>query len=535
MNNYTVPEDRLWFRFWPANVPRHLDYPQMPLYQLVSEAAGKWPQRVAFSFQDRSLSYRELDDLTSRLAGGLRSLGIEQGERVMLLLPNSLEFVISYYGILKAGATVTPANPLYQHAELKHQVEDTGAMAVIATSRQYSLLEKIRAEGTLRHIILADVDTADGAVALGELLKDTATVPPPDVDPGEDVAVIPYTGGTTGLSRGVLITHRNILANAMQNATWFNWTHRDVVMGLLPMYHSWGGCTCINSPIYSGARVIIMPRFDAEEVLKTIAEQKVTVLYGAASMFTTLINSPHIGKYDVSSLRYVKAGAMPIPSEIRDKWEQLTGVRMILGYGLSEASPETHNSPLERVKPGTIGIPVIDTDARIVDQDNGDVELAPGQTGELVIRGPQVMKGYLNQPEETAATLRNGWLHTGDLAMMDEEGYFRILDRKKETIKYKGYTIAPAEVEAIMYEHPSVKECAVIGKPDAATGEIPKAFVVLKPGCTARPDELIQFCAERIAPYKRIREVAFVDEIPKTPVGKLLRRILRERERGSQK
>jgi long-chain acyl-CoA synthetase len=222
---------------------------------------------------------------------------------------------------------------------------------------------------------------------------------------------------------------------------------------------------------------------------------------------------------------------MPIPPEIRERWQQITGVRMILGYGLSEASPETHNSPLERVKPGTIGIPVIGTDARIVDEQTGEIELPPNQMGELVIRGPQVMKGYLNRPQDTREALRRGWLYTGDLGMMDEEGYFRILDRKKETIKYKGYTIAPAEIEAVLYEHPSVRECAVIGKPDPLAGEIPKACVVLKEGSTVEEDELINFCAERIAPYKRIREVEYIEEIPKTPVGKVLRRILRDRER----
>jgi len=248
-------------------------------------------------------------------------------------------------------------------------------------------------------------------------------------------------------------------------------------------------------------------------------------------MFTTLVNSPELTGYNLSSLRYVKNGAMPIPPEIRDRWERVTGVKMVLGYGLSEASPEAHNSPLQRIKPGTIGIPTIDTDARIVDEETGEIELTQGKTGELIIKGPQVMKGYLNCPEDTDEALRNGWLYTGDLAMMDEDGYFHILDRKKETIKYKGYTIAPAEVEAVLYGHPAVLECAVIGKPDEVAGEIPKAYVVLKSGQTAHREEIIKFCAERIAPYKRIREVEFIDEVPKTPVGKMLRRVLRDREK----
>jgi long-chain acyl-CoA synthetase len=283
--------------------------------------------------------------------------------------------------------------------------------------------------------------------------------------------------------------------------------------------------------------VVILPRYGAEELLRTIEKEKGTVLYGAASLFAMLVSDPALGKYDISSLKYVKAGAMPIPPEIREKWEQLTGVMMLTGYGLSEASPETHDSPPGRVRPGSIGIPISDTDARIVDEQNGTTELPPGEVGELVVRGPQVMKGYLNRPEDTAEVLRDGWLYTGDLALMDEAGYFQIVDRKKETIKYKGYTIAPAEIESVLYQHPAVKECAVIGKPDSLAGEVPKAYVVLKDGCTSSDEELIDFCQQRVAPYKRVREVVFIEEVPKTPVGKILRRVLRDREKsdgGSQ-
>ena len=273
-----------------------------------------------------------------------------------------------------------------------------------------------------------------------------------------------------------------------------------------------------------------MPRYDADTLLETIEKDKVTLLHGAASLYTMLINSSSMRKYDLSSLRYVKAGAMPIPPEIKEKWENETGVRMILAYGLSEASPETHTSPPDRIKPGTIGIPIMDTDARIMDEETGTRELPPGEIGELVLRGPQVMKGYLNRPEENAVTLRDGWLHTGDLARMDEEGYFYIVDRKKEIIKYKGYTIAPAEVEATLYEHPAVRECAVVGVPDDLAGELPKAFIVPKDGKSCSEEELIEFCKERLSPYKRIRMVEFIDEIPKTQVGKILRRVLRDRE-----
>ncbi|MFC1932701.1 long-chain fatty acid--CoA ligase [Chloroflexota bacterium] len=526
-------QDRPWFQFWPDDVPRHIDYPEAPLFEFLSSTAKKYPANIAFSCQDRKLSYGELDTLTSQLAFGLNELGIKKRDRVALFLPNSLEFIIGYYGILKAGGTVTPANSLNKRDELKHQLNDSEAVAIITSENSYPMVKEIKDETRLKAIILADSERTNGGISLSKLL---AKYPPSpsevDLKPKEDIAAIEYTGGTTGLPKGAMLTHYNLVANAMQNATWLGWNNKDIIIGLLPFYHSWGACTCLNSPIYSGARVVILPRFDVQELLMTIKKEKATVLYGAASIFTMLVNNPIITEYDLSSLKYVKAGAMPIPPQIQERWEQVTGVRMILGYGLSEASPETHNSPPKRVKPGTIGIPIMDTDARIVDEETGETELPPGKAGELVIRGPQVMKEYLNRPEDSKEALRNGWLYTGDLAVMDEEGYFSIVDRKKEIIKYKGYTIAPAEVEAVLYKHPSVKECAVVGVPDALAGELPKAYVVLKAEYTLSEDELIKFCEQRVAPYKKIRQVEFIKEIPKTQVGKVLRRVLKDKERG---
>lgn len=524
--------DRPWFKFWPDGVPQHIDYPVVPLFEFLAKSAKKTPDNIAFSYRDHKLSYAELDKLTSKLAAGLNELGIKRGDSVMLFLPNSLQFVIGYYGILKAGGIVTPANPLIKHEELKHQLNDTQAIAIITTGSSYSIVKEIKHQTKLRVIILTDSEEIDGAVSLEQLLRRYPPIPPEfDLKPEEDAAVIVYTGGTTGLPKGVILTHYNLVANAIQNATWFGWTNRDIVIGLLPFYHSWGACACMNSAIYSGARVIILPHFDDQEVLMTIEKERATVLYGATSMFTMLSTNPIVSKYDLSSLKYVKAGAMSIPAEIKERWEQLTRVKMVLGYGLSEASPETHNSPPQRVKPGTVGIPIIDTDARIVDEETGKTELPLGAVGELVVRGPQVMKGYLNRPEDTKEALRNGWLYTGDLAFMDEEGYFHVVDRKKEIIIYKGFTVAPAEIEAVLAEHPAVKECAVVGKPDTLAGELPKAYVVLKEGYTVSEDELIRFCEQKVAPFKKIREVEFIGEIPKTLVGKMLRRVLREKER----
>jgi long-chain acyl-CoA synthetase len=528
-----ISGNRPWFKFWPEGVPQHIDYPQIPLSEFLSNTAKKYPANIAFSCQGSSLTYAELDTAVNKLAAGLHELGINKGDSVVLFLPNNLDFVIGYYGILKAGCTVSPANPLYKGGELKHQLNDCRASGIITDGDSYPLVREIKDETGLKAVILSDTEGAGGAISLAEILTRYPPAPPAvDIKPKEDIAAIEYTGGTTGFPKGAMLTHYNLVANAIQNAAWLGWSDKDIIIGVLPFYHSWGACTCVNSPIYAGSQVITLPRFDVEELFRTIESEKATVLYGAASMFTMLVSSPLIEKYDLSSLKYVKAGAMPMPPEIKERWEQLTGVRMLLGYGLSEACPETHDSPLQRVKSGTIGIPIMDTDARIMDEATGETELPPGEAGELVIRGPQVMKGYLNRPEDDKEALRNGWLYTGDLALMDEDGYFRIVDRKKEIIKYKGYTIAPAEVESALYEHPAVKECAVVGKPDPLAGEVPKAYVVVKEGCTLSEEEIIKFCAQRVAPYKKVREVEFIEEIPKTRVGKVLRRVLKDREQN---
>jgi len=527
-----IPDDRPWFKFWPEGIARHIDYPEVPLFEFLTATANKYPDSTAFSYRDNKITYRELDRQTGQLAAALGELGVKARDRVVLFLPNGIEYAIGYYGVLKAGAAVAPANPMYKKDELKHQLNDSGAVAIISDKEHYPVIVETRDETSLKAVVLTDSADMAGAVSLERILTEYPPSPPAiDLNPREDIAAIEYTGGTTGFPKGAMLTHYNLVANAIQNAAWLEWSKNDVIIGLLPFYHSWGACTCVNSPIYTGARVVTMPRYDADELLATIEKERATLLHGAASLYTMLINSPSITKYDLSSLRYVKAGAMPIPPDIKEKWEKITGVRMILAYGLSEASPETHTSPPERIKPGTIGIPISDTDARIVDEETGEIELPPGEVGELIIKGPQVMKGYLNRPEENRETLRDGWLYTGDLAKMDEEGYFYIVDRKKEIIKYKGYTIAPAEVEAVLYEHPAVRECAVVGEPDELAGELPKAYVVLKDEHSVCEDELIEFCKQKVSAYKRIRKVEFIEEIPKTQVGKVLRRVLRDKAR----
>lgn len=523
---------RPWFQFWPKDVPKNFDFPEIPLSNLLVNTAAKYPDKVGYVNPDgKTITFSQLDKNTTGLATYLTDYGLKKGETVMVILPNGIDFVTAYYGILKAGGIVVPSNPMYREEEIRYQINDCSAAAIVTDNEHYMMIKNIKQNKKLRFIILVDGNDPDTVSLKNILAEHPGRTPSVFIQPKIDSAAIEYTGGTTGFPKGAVLTHYNLVSNAIQNALWFQWGPEDVIIGVLPFYHSWGASSCVNSAIYTGARVLAFNHFNDEALLKAIEREKATVMYGATSMFIMLTNSPLISKYNISSLRYVKAGAMPIPPEIRTRWEQVTGVKMVSGYGLSEASPETHNSPLGRLKEGNIGIPITGTDARIVDEATGTVDLPAGEVGELIIKGPQVMKGYLNRPEDNKEALRDGWLYTGDLASMDGEGYFRIVDRKKETIKFKGYTIAPAEIEATIYQHPAVKECAVVGKPDTLSGEIPKAFIVLKDGHTVTKEELIKFCEGRVAGYKRIREVEFTDALPKTPVGKLLRRVLRDRER----
>jgi len=523
-----VPPHRPWFRFWPEGVAKHVDYPEVSLYQFVVDSARRSPYSAALISGERRVTYRELDLASTRLACGLQELGVARDDRVMIVLRNSPEFVISYYGILKAGAIMTAASPLCKRDELERQVGDADPKVIICEVNTLPLIEEVVPKRAQRALVVIDGTEAEGIFNFEKLIAAAEpSVHRVSMQSQDDIAVLQYTGGTTGLPKGAMMTHFNLVANAIQNALWFKWTKDDVVLGVLSLCHTWGLCTCINSAVFVGAPVVLVPRFDPEEVLCTVEREKVTIAYGSASMFSMLLNASTINERTVSSLRLAKAGAMPIPDEVKRKWDGLGGCELTLGYGLTEASPETHDSPPERVKRGSIGIPIIDTDAKIVDLETGAKELGPDEIGELALRGPQVMKGYWNAPQETARVLRDGWLFTGDIAQMDEEGYFYVLDRRKDLIKYKGYSIFPAEVETILDEHPAVRECAVVGRWSSEVGEVPTAFVVLNPKISISRAELIDFCAQRIAPYKRIREVEFVSEIPKTVVGKPLRRALR--------
>jgi len=529
-----VPPERPWFNVWPERVPRTINYPETPLHKLLKGSAEKHPNKLAIDHEKDQISYEKLDMLSDKLAAALRDLDIKKGSSALIFLPNIPEFIISYYAILKAGGVVASANPLSKEMELEYALNNSESETIIAHESLYHIVKKAQKGTNLRNTIIVGEKQRQNTYLFRELVaKYTSQVVETEIRPKQDAAVIQYTGGTTGTPKGAMLTHSNLVSNAIMNAHWFKWNSNDVVLGVLPLCHSWGACY-MNSTFYAGATLILITRFDPEKVLEIVEKKKVTVWYGAATMFTLIVNHPAITKYDLSSLRCVKAGAAPIPNSTKRKWDSLTGVELMLGYGLTEASPETHDSPPNRVKIGSVGIPIIDTDAKIVDIETGTKELPPGEIGELIVKGPQVMNCYRKCPEETRRALRGGWLYTGDIAKMDEEGYFYIVDRLKDTIKYKGYSVFPAEVENVLYTHPSVKECAVIGKPDSVAGEIPSAYVVLKEGAPITEDDLIEYCRKRIAAYKRIREVEFVAELPKNIAGKILRRALRNREYGKK-
>ncbi|MDH5702931.1 MAG: long-chain fatty acid--CoA ligase [Aigarchaeota archaeon] len=549
--------ERDWYKKWPEGIPKTISYPEVPLHQLLVNSAEKHPDTPAIFFEGNEITFRRLNELTDRFANALEDLGVRKGDKVALFLPNLPQFVVAYYGALKAGATVTPLNPMYKEREAEFQLNNAEAETIVALDIFFDVIHNIRSKTKLRNAILTNIkDFLPGMKKLiGPLVKkelrkrsypDTldfmqlinthpARPPSVEIDPKQDLAVLQYTGGTTGVPKGAMISHFNLVSNAMQAASWLPVQEgREIVICALPLFHIYGMTVAMNVSIYSANPMIVLvdPR-DIEKILKSISDYKATLFPGVPAMYVACINHPNLGKYDLTSIKKCISGAAPLPVAVMNTFNELTNGDLVEGYGLTEASPITHCNPLdskEKVKPATIGIPVPDTEAKIVDLETGTKDLGIGEAGEMVIRGPQVMLGYWKNPEETKIALRNGWLYTGDIAEIDEDGYFAIVDRKKDMIDRAGYKIWPREVEEMLYEHPAIKDAAVIGVPDARTGEAVKAFVVLKEGEKATVDEIRSFCKERIAAYKVPAVVEFTSELPKTMVGKVLRRALRQQK-----
>ncbi|HEV2811904.1 MAG TPA: 4-coumarate--CoA ligase family protein [Solirubrobacteraceae bacterium] len=473
----------------------------------------------------RTLTYAQLEGAIKSFAGGLTARGFEKGDTLAILLPNVPEYAVAWHGTAWAGGTVTTVNPVYNAEEIGHQLKDARAKFLVVFAQALDNAKKA-AEGTGVEEIFV-LGEAEGATPFAELLGEPLAEQV-EVDP-EDTVALPYSSGTTGLPKGVMLSHRNLVANILQSGASLGMEDDDVVIGVLPFFHIYGMTVIMNMGLHSGVTTVTMPRFDLEQFLSIIQDHEVTRAYVVPPIALALAKHPLVDEYDVSSLTLVLSGAAPLGAELEKACQERLGCPVVQGYGMTETSPVSHTAPRGQHKPGTIGPVLPNMECRIVDPETGE-DAEEGGRGELWMRGPNIMKGYLNNEEATRETIDDdGWLHTGDVAVVDSDGYFSIVDRVKELIKYKGFQVAPAELEALLLTHPGCADAAVIPVPDEEAGEIPKAFLVLKDEQTT-PEDVQRFVAERVSTYKQIRAVEVVDEIPKSASGKILRRVLRDRE-----
>lgn len=546
-----------WHDRYDPGVPFRLDYPDWTVPDLLRRSAIRAPESTALLFYGNRLTYRELDDLATRCALALRSLGVHPGDRVAIMLPNLPQALIAHYGVLKAGAIVVQTNPLYVAREIEAQLADSGSETIIALDLFYPRIQVVKERTLLKRIIMTSV--RDYLPLLKRLLYpikarmnghrvrierhpsiynflqllsqtngDAASLPSSKPD---DVALLQYTGGTTGIAKGVMLTHRNVVVNAFQSRHWvpdYREGH-EVFLGVIPFFHVYGLSTCQHLAIMTGCSLILLPRFQVAEVLKAIHTYRVTIFSGIPAMFMMVNEFPQVARYNLKSLRVCLSGASPLHAAVQERFQRLTGVTISEGYGLTEAGPVTHCNPIYGGRPGcSIGVPFPDTEARIVDLETGEHEVAVGQTGQLMVRGPQVMRGYWNNEAETRAALRDGWLYTGDIVRQDETGFFFLLDRKKDMIKSRGENVYPREVEEVLFTHPAVKDAVVVGIPDDHLGEAVKAYVVLKDGQGVSHGDVIQHCRRSLARFKVPTAIEFRKDLPRTMVGKVLRRALRD-------
>ncbi len=540
-----MTDNKPWFKSWPPQIPKHIEYPQVPLQEILQKSAKEFPQKTAIVFGEREITYAQLDLLSNQFANSLVKLGLKKGDRAAIFLPNIPQFIVAYFGILKAGGVVTAISPLHREREVEYQLNDSSAQTIVALDSLYPIITKVKQKTQLKNVIITGLDdycykktrTLDvpHTFAFQVLLeKAPCSCQNVKMHPDEDLAALQYTGGTTGTAKGAMLTHTNLISNALAFAAWIKGTAaQETFLTALPLFHIYGMTTSLNVPVSLAAKMVLMPKFEPAKALQFIQKYKVTVFCGVPTMYSALLANSELGKYDLTSINVCISGASSLPPQVQKRFMQVTGGLLAEGYGLTEASPVTHCSPVERtmwmVKVGSIGLPLPDTDARIVDLGTGQKTLGAGETGELAVKGPQVMKGYWRKPEETALVLRNGWLLTGDIAHMDKDGYFYITDRKKDLIKTKDFSVYPRDLEDILYEHPAVKLCAVVGKPDPLAGEVPKAFVVLKEGKAGTAQQIMVFVNDKVASYKAIRDIEFRKELPVSSAGKVLKRLLKEK------
>ena len=558
-------KERPWFKHYESEVPKSIKYPNVPLYHFLEDSAVKYPDQACAIFKGSAITYAEMDELADRLAGALTAMGVKKGTPVGIFMPNSPQFVMAFYAILKAGGIVVATNPLYTAREIEHQMKDSGTEIMLVMSNFYPTIKEVQPKTPIKKLIVTNikeylpgllrflftltkekkdghrVELGEGDYWLQDLLKQYTPTDRPqiEINPNDD-ALYQYSGGTTGISKAAIATHGNLVANTLQIKSWLPSVKvgGETVLMAIPMFHVYGMVAGMSFGIAAASTLVMVPNpRDMGDVLGSISKYRPTIYPGVPAMYNAINNHPDVkaGKVDVSSIKACISGSAPLMRETQATFEELTGGKLVEGYGLSEAPTATHCNPVFGMsKEGSIGIPFPDVDARIISLDDEVTVLETGEIGELVMKGPQVMKGYLNMPTETTNALRDGWLYTGDIAYMDEDGYFFIVDRKKELIKPSGFQVWPREVEEVIAENPKVLEVGVAGIPDAYRGETVKAWVVLKPGETLTVDEVKAWCKEHMAAYKVPTQVEFRDELPKTTIGKVLRRELVRQDREKQ-
>ncbi|MFE6170108.1 AMP-binding protein [Viridibacillus arvi] len=553
--------EQIWLSNYPDNIPTSLEYEAIPLQEYLTRASNKTPSKVAIHFMGKDITYKELYESSLKFANYLVSIGIEKGDRVAIMLPNCPQGVIGYFGVLYAGGIVVQTNPLYTEREIEYQMKDSGAKVILSLDILYPRIAKVMKDTHLEHVIITaikdylpfpknlvypfiqkkqygfkvTVEHSGSNHLFTEIMRVSTTEPIAlNFNIEEDIALLQYTGGTTGYPKGVMLTHKNLIANVQMCSVWMSECipGEEVIMGVLPFFHVYGMTTVLLLSVMRGDKMVLLPKFDVETTLKTIQKQKTTLFPGAPTLYIGLLNHPDIAKYNLSSIKACMSGSAPLPIEVQEKFEKITGGKLVEGYGLTETSPVTHCNFIwhnERVK-GSVGVPWPNTDAAILQVDSTE-PLPIGEIGEIAVKGPQVMKGYWNRPEDTEMAMRDGWFLTGDLGYMDDKGYFYVVDRKKDIIIAGGFNIYPREIEEVLYEHEAVQECVALGVPDPYRGETVKAFIVLKEGMKVTEEEFNKYCRENLAAFKVPRIYEFRSELPKTAVGKILRRTLQDEDK----
>lgn len=553
-------QDKPWFAHYEKDVPETVDYEEVCLPGFLERSAEKFPNNMALLFQGYKVTYRELNDMVNRFAICLSDFGVKKGDSVAILLPNLIPCVASYYAIMRIGAIAVMNNPLYSDRELEHQFNDSGSKVLITLDLLADRMVALRPKTKIQQIVYTsigdylpfpknflfplvgkkkglakDVRPADDLYKWKDVLKKYYPNPP-GIELGfDDVAMYQYTGGTTGVSKGVMLTHANLSKQVQHVAAWFPTFEegKEIMLGALPFFHVFGLSTAMNLSIYLGWGHILIPKPQPEPLLEAISKFRPTFAPLVPTMYIGMLNDPKIKESDLTSIKGCFSGSAPLPVEVIREFEEKTGAVIVEGFGLTETTPVTHINPFnpEKRKIGSIGLPLPDTECRIVDLEDGISDVPFGESGELLMRGPQVMQGYWNMPEETAKTLtEDGWLYTGDIAKMDEDGYFYIVDRKKDMIISGGYNVYPRDIDEVFFEHPKVQEACTIGIPHPSRGEAAKVFIVLREGETATEEEFLEYCKDKLAKYKWPTDIEFRDELPKTNVGKVLRKDLRAEE-----